>query len=142
VLSPRSAPKLIQQMAKEQPIVLAYMLLVDDDGFNQDEGDLLLCLGVVVWQAMSQGARPLPRVTEQILNNPEARNVEMAGYLPGGTEDGFVQATRTIINNHGQPGVLRYVIEALMEEPEERRLIRDESKGIMLLDPKTGDRLS
>jgi hypothetical protein len=47
------------------------------------------------------------------------------------------QATTAIINNYGPPEVLRYVIEALMEEPEEGYLIRDENKGIMLLDLKT-----
>lgn len=48
-----------------------------------------------------------------------------------------MEATTTIINSYRQPEVLRYVVEALMEEPEEGCLIRDESKGIMLLDLKT-----
>lgn len=60
----------------------------------------------------------------------------MGGTPKGEIEGGFIEATRTIINNYGQPEVLRYIVEALMEEPEEGCLIRDENKGIMLLDLK------
>jgi len=136
-LSPRSVPKLIQQMAKEQPIILAYLMAVDDDIFNQDERELLLYLGVVIWQIMSQGAQPLPEVTERILDDAEAKNVKMAEYLQGETEGGFEETTRTIISNYRQPEVLRHVVEALMEEPEEGCAIPDENTGIMLLDLKT-----
>jgi hypothetical protein len=86
---------------------------------------------------MSQGTRPLPKVTEEVLDSAEARNMKMAEYLQGETREGFVEATRTIISNYGQPEVLRYAVEALMEEPEEGCLVRDENKGIMLLDLKT-----
>lgn len=61
----------------------------------------------------------------------------MAEYLQGETETGFIEATTAIINNYGQPEVLRYVVEALMEEPEEGCVIQDDNKGIMLLDLKT-----
>ena len=46
-LSPRSAPKLVKRMAKKQPIILAYLLAVDDDIFNQDERQQPLYLWMV-----------------------------------------------------------------------------------------------
>ena len=136
-ISPRRAPKLIQHMTEEQPVVLAYLLAVDDDILNDDERQLLLYLGVVVWQIMSQGARPLPKVTEEILDAAETRNVKMAEYLQGETEEGFLEATKTAIGNYSQPEVLKYVVEAIMEEPEEGCVIRDDNRGIMFLDLKT-----
>jgi len=136
-LSPRRMPRLVRRMGREQPLVLAYLMAVDNDILNQDERELLLYLGVVVWQITSQGSQPLPKVTEDILDEAEARNTKMAEYLQGETEVGFEEATRTIIRNYGQPEVLRCVVEALIEEPEERCLIRDENRGIMLLDLKT-----
>ncbi len=136
-LSPRRAPRLMKRMGREQPLVLAYLLAVDHDLFNDDERQLLLCLGVVVWQIMSQRSRPLPTITEDQLDAAEAKNVKMAEYLQGETEEGFMEATRTMISNYGQPAVLRYVVEAIMEEPEEGCVIRDDSRGIMLLDLKT-----
>ena len=136
-LSERKAQKLAWQMQKEQPVVVAYLLAVDDDILTQDERELLFYVGAVVWQIMSQGSRHLPTITEEALDDAEARNIKMAEYLQGETETGFVEATRTILNNYGQPEVLRYVVEALMEEPEKDVVIRDESTGAMFLDLKT-----
>ncbi len=136
-LSPRRAPALIERMSKEQPVILAYLLAVDHDLFNDDERQLLLYLGVVVWQIMLQGSQSLPMVTEDRLDAAEASNVKMAEYLERESEEGFLEATRIIIENYGQPEVLRYVVEAIMEEPEEGCVIREESKGIMLLNLKT-----
>lgn len=136
-LSPRRAPGLMRRMGKEQPVVLAYLLAVDHELFNDDERQLLLYIGVVVWQIMSQGSQPLPMIAEAQLEAAEAKNVKMAEYLQQETEESFLKATRTIISNYGQPEVFRYVVEAIMEEPEEGCVIRDESRGIMLLDLKT-----
>jgi hypothetical protein len=86
---------------------------------------------------MLQGKTPLPKVTEDVLDKAEDRNIKMAEYLQGETESGFVGATKTIISSYEQPEVLRYVVEALMEEPEKGCIIRDKNLGIMFLDLKT-----
>ena len=135
--SAKDAQKLVNRMSKEQPVVLAYLMAVDTDIFNQDEREVLLFLGVVVWQIMLQGTRPLPKVTEKILDKAEAGNLEMAEYLRGETEAGFEEATRKTIGGYKQPEVLRYVVEAIMEDTEESSTIREENKGIMFLDLKT-----
>ena len=135
--SAKDAQKLVNRMSKEQPVVLAYLMAVDTDIFNQDEREVLLFLGVVVWQIMLQGTRPLPKVTEKILDEAEAGNLKMAEYLRGETEAGFEEASRKIIGSYKQPEVLRYVVEAIMEDTEESSPIREENKGIMFLDLKT-----
>jgi len=135
--SVKDAQKLVNRMSKEQPVVLAYLMAVDNDIFNQSEREVLLFLGVVVWQIMLQGTRPLPKVTEKILDKAEAGNLKMAEYLRGETEAGFEEATRKIIGSYKQPEVLRYVVEAIMEDTEESSPIREENKGIMFLDLKT-----
>jgi hypothetical protein len=136
-MSPEDAIKMAKLMQKQQPVVVTYLITVDSDILNQDERQLLFYLGVAVWQMMSQGGTCLPTVTEDMLISAEDRNVKMAEYLQGETEAGFVEATKTIINSYRQPEVLRYVIEALMEGEEEDGIIRDENKGIMMLDLKT-----
>ena len=135
--SAKDAQKLVNRMAKEQPVVLAYLMAVDDDIFNQGEREVLLFLGVVVWQIMLQGTRPVPKVTDEILDKAEAGNSKMAEYLQGETEAGFEEATRELIGSYKQPEVLQHVVEAVMEGTEESSPIRDENKGIMLLDLKT-----
>ena len=67
-LSVWRSPKLVGRMQKQQPVALAHLLAVDHDILNQDERELLFYLGVVVSQAMSHGAKPLPRVTEKALD--------------------------------------------------------------------------
>ena len=108
------------------------------DIFNQDERQVLLYLGVVVWQIMSQRGRHLPKVTEKMLVKAEAENLKMAEYLQGEkNEDGFEKATRKIIRSYSQPDILRYVIGAITEDTEESSPIRDKNKGMMLLNLKT-----
>ncbi|GEM_PF-226545 len=133
----KGAQKLVNRMSKEQPIVLAYLMAVDDDIFNQEERQVLLFVGIVVWQIMLQANRPLPVVTEEMLDKAEAGNLKMAEYLQSETGAGFEEATRKIIESYAQPEVLRYVVEAIMEETEEGCPVREDNKGIMLLDLKT-----
>ena len=124
-------------MQEQHPFVLVYLLAVGSDILNEDERELLLYLGMVIWQIMSQGDTPLTKVTEDDLDKAEEANMKMLEYLEGESEAGFMDVTEKMISNYGQPEVLKYAVEALMEEPEEGCLIRDENKGIMMIYLKT-----
>jgi len=130
-------PKLINLMSSEQPFILTYLMAIDNAILNQDERELLFYLGVVVWQIMSQGSTPLPKVTQETLDEVEESNTKMLEYLEGESETSFIETVETIVKNYNQPEVLRYVIEALMEESDEESLIRDEYKGMMMINLKT-----
>lgn len=136
-MSPLELPKLINLMTNKQPLILAYLMAVDNEILNQDERKLLFYLGVVVWQIMSQGTTPLPKVTEETLDEVEESNIKMLEYLEGESETDFIETLEKIIGNYNQTEVLRYVVESLMEESEEECFIRDEYKGIMIIDLKT-----
>jgi len=136
-MSPVNYPKLINKFAKEQPIILAYLMADDDEMFNEDERELLLYLGVVIWKIMSQGNKPLPKVTEKMIDDVEEKNIKMLEYLEGETEIGFYETTATILEDYNQPEVLRYVVEALMEDDEEAVDIREENIGMMMIYLKT-----
>lgn len=107
------------------------------DIFNLDERELLLYLGVVVWQIMSKGSTSLPKIKVKTLDKIENLNMKMIEYLKGKSYIEFIDNAENIINNYSQPEVLKYVIEALMEETEEGCLIRDENKGIVAIYLKT-----
>lgn len=129
--------KLVNLMKKQQPFVLVYLSAVGHKMFNQDEQEHLLYLGAVIWQIMLQGNKPLTKITGDTLDEAEKANMEMLEYLADGSETDFMNTTKKIINSYLQPEVLKYVVEALMEEPEEGYLIRDESKGYMFIYLKT-----
>ncbi len=130
---PEDFPEIIEQITKEQPIVLAYLLGVGGDTLNQDERELLLYLGIVIWQIMLQAESSLPQVTEEIMDNAETLNMEMLEYLEGEAENDFINTVVMISNNYQQPEVLKYIVEALMEETNEDCVITNENKGIMMI---------
>lgn len=135
-MSPQATQKMIDIMSTEQPLIFAYLMAVGNDILNQDERELLLYLGIVVWQIMAQKDTPLPEITEEILDDVEESNMKMLKYLED-ESDSFIDTMEKMINDYSQPEVLKYVVEALMEEPEEGCLIRDENKGIMAIYLKT-----
>ncbi len=65
-MNPEEMPPLINIMKEQQPLILAYLMAVDHDVLNQDERELLLYLGVVVWQIMSQGSKQLPQLQSRL----------------------------------------------------------------------------
>ncbi len=136
--APEKGQEMINRMSEQQPIVLAYLMSTGEEVLNQDEKELLLYLGVVVWQMMSQGASSLPEITSEMIDEAEDVNMKMIEYLEGEPETAFMDTVEKMINNYNQPEVLRYVLEALMEEePEEDCIIRDENIGIIMIFLKT-----
>ena len=136
-MSPLNYPKLINKFSKEQPFILTYLIAVDGQQFNEDERELLLYLGVVIWMMMSRGSNPLPKVTEKMIDDAEEKNIKMLEYLEGETETDFYETTDTILQDYNQPEVLRYVVEALMEDDDEDVDIQEENIGLMMIYLKT-----
>jgi len=136
-MNPSELNKLIILMRKKQPSVLAYLMAVEHDLLNQDERELILYLGVLVWQIMSQGNKPLPKITEDTLFEMDDSNKKMLEYLMDQSETGFNEVVETMSKNYNQQNVLKYVIEALFEEPEEDCNIREENMGIIFISLKT-----
>ena len=131
------SPKLINLMRKQQSVVLAYLLAAGHKTLNQDEQELLLYMGIVVWQIMLQGSNPLIKATKSALDEAEKANIKMLEYLEGEPEADFIETSKKIISNYPQPEILRYVAEALTEETEEDSVITDEGKGIIMVYLKT-----
>lgn len=123
--------QLMNDVGETQPFLLAYLLSIGDEGFNQEEKDLLLFLGVSVWKMMSQGKGKLPIITEEALAEVEANNIKMLEYLSGESESNFLKTTTTILDAYNQPHILRYVIEEIVDE--DVSLISDENRGMIFI---------
>lgn len=143
-MEPWQVPELVNKMGKQQPVILAYTLAVDNDVFNQAERELLLYLALVVWRIMSKGDTPLRNITEDILERAENANLKMLEYFEKESDAGFFEAAELMIKNYNQPEVLRYILDAVMEEEcdvmgedFEENLVRDENKGLMIIHLKT-----
>ena len=136
-MSPLEAPKVINKFSKQQPLIVAYLMAAGHDIFNRDERELLVYMGINVWKMMSQGEGPMPKVTDKILDKVEKNNYKMLDFLEGESGADFSATVEKIFSNYNQPEVLRYVVEALFEDEEEGVEIRDEIKGMLMLNLKT-----
>jgi hypothetical protein len=109
---------------------------VDHDLFNEDERELLFYLGAVVWQIMLQGDKPLPRVTEQMIEEAENANLAMMESLGEASDEDTYAAIARLMREYPQPEVFRYVVEALAESAQDEG-IREDNLGVMMIDLKT-----
>lgn len=129
--------RLVDRMARRQPVLLAYLMASTEvDFMQQEEKEALLYMGVVVWQMMSQGDRPLYSVTERLLDHMETRNEKMLEYLAGETLPDLIGSVEQIYQNYNQIGVLQYVVAALLEDGDEHGF-SEMSKGYILMCLKT-----
>lgn len=137
-LSEQEAFQLSFKLEKQQPLLLAYLLAVDQDILNQAEREKLFYLGTLVWQIMSDQNKDLPMIRDDTLLGCEEVNLKIAESLKNANTIRFAEVVKTIFKDYCQPEVFRYIIAALMEEEEEDECqIRDETLGIIMLDLKT-----
>lgn len=118
-IAPGQAQKLVAQMSREQPLILAYLLASGEDLLNYSERELLVYLGVVIWQMMQQGDKRPALVTEARLQEIDRRNLKMLEYLEGDSEEEFFGTVQALMNSYNQHAVLGSVVEVLMVGDED-----------------------
>ncbi|MCI0474759.1 MAG: hypothetical protein L0Y55_00775 [Anaerolineales bacterium] len=134
--SAREGKALAEKFAAEQPIVMAYLMAVDAELFDEEERELLFYLGAAVWQMLTQGDAPLPQVTEQMIDQAEAANQAMLEPLANAPDDAARAVMAKLLQDYAQPEVFKYVVTALMESAQDEG-IREENLGVMMVDLKT-----
>jgi hypothetical protein len=131
------AQEIINQMELEQPVIMVYLLALDEYPFSQTEREIVFYLGAVLWEVMKQSPAALGMVTEEALNQAEEANYQFLELLSNDTEADFMSATRTLIDTYGEPEVLRYLVEALMEDGAE--LDEDDYESALAAGWEAGD---
>ena len=131
-------PQIVKRLEKEQPEILAFLMAADYEVLNQDERELLLYLGITIWEIMRQGSPRPKRIGEKRLDRFIERTDQMAEYLMGESPDDFEDAVEQIFKGHNQINVLRYAVEALFEMDEDEDTgVREEMKGLLFMNLKT-----
>lgn len=134
--SAREGKALAEKFSAEQPMVMAYLMAVDAELFNEEERELLFYLGATVWQMLAQGDAPLPQVTEQMIEQAETANQSALESLMDASDDDARAAMANLLQEYAQPEVFKYVVTALMESAQDEG-IREENLGVMMVDLKT-----
>ena len=131
-LQPADTPPVIKAMSMEQPVLFAYLMAIGKGDFDQSEQELILDLGVTIWQIMKQGAESLSPLAQETLSRVEKRNLAMLQYLQSEPESEFENTVKLVFQHYNQPEVLRYVLDAIMEESPGKTPVSDENKGLVL----------
>ncbi|HSV30510.1 MAG TPA: hypothetical protein VLH40_00605 [Atribacteraceae bacterium] len=143
VMDPQLAHELIGDLENTQPVIMEYLMAGSEELFNQAERELVIYLGIVIWQIMKDGFPPPPQVLFEDIEKAEAANLKMLEYLGSSTPGDFSRTVETVVVNYSQPQILRYVVEALFEFEEDEDVagsdtkIRDDMKGIIFIVLKT-----
>lgn len=139
-MSVDEAPLMTFQLKEEQPIIFGFLLFLDDYPLNQHEKELILYMGLVVWQIMKQSKRRLRKVTRRKLEKADKANYGFLEMLASDSEVDFASATMAMLENYPEPEVLRYIIDTIMDEDEyepDDLPIRDEYRGLAFVHLKT-----
>ena len=129
------AQLIMAKMSEEQPLALGFLINLDDMPFNQNEREIILYVGVTVWRMMLQGERQLLEVTDDVLEQAEDANLDWMEKMETAAAADFYATTQLLLLNYPEPNVLRYIVEAIMEEDEDPDNIpvRDELTGLAFL---------
>jgi hypothetical protein len=132
-------PDLMAGMRDRQPVVLAYLLSADGLDFDRNELERILYIGMVVWQIMRQGEGRLLKVTRKRIIQAEEANYDFLERIEAASEEDLVQLTEEMMQDYPEPHVLRYILEAIMEEEEdpEGTPMREDYKGLAFVYLKT-----
>jgi len=137
VITPAEVQKMINLMSKEQPVILAYLLAAgENEEIDENEAQILLFVGVVVWQLLRQSKGGVRKITEKQLEKVEKSNEAQLEKMAADSAGDFFSAAEASAVNCPEPEVLRYILEALMEDEEgntDNPPFREESLGLAYL---------
>lgn len=135
-ISPQELQRYMNQMSQEQPAILAYLLTLDGDPFNQNEMGYILFIAMVVWQAMKQSSQGLRSVPIEAVEQADEANFAFLERFLSASDEDFETAVAKMLAEYPEPEVLGYIVEALMGEDEEEPF-RDEYRGLAFVCLKT-----
>ncbi|MEZ4713012.1 MAG: hypothetical protein R3A44_37835 [Caldilineaceae bacterium] len=123
-MSESNAAMLIDQMRREQPVVMMYLLAASEQSFELEEGQAVFYIGIVIWLIMRKGKPRLRKVGEKLLERTIQQNETQLEELSADPDADLMMAATTM--TYPEPEVLRYIVEALMEPDEEVEFTEDE----------------
>ncbi|RPH92173.1 MAG: hypothetical protein EHM72_17775 [Calditrichaeota bacterium] len=129
--------KQIAAFSKEQPLLVSYLTTSNEEFYNFEEKQLLLYLGVAVWQMFKRSGTAIKKCTSALLLEKQQKNLEMMEYLEGEIQGDFAGTVRSILDNDNQRFIFRHVFHALFEEELNPKYIRAQNKGLLFVDLKT-----
>ena len=122
---------LIDEMGGEQPLMLAFLMEMGEDDFNDDEQELLLFLGVAVWRIMREANNgELAAVSEAVFELSKNDNLAFIEEVESGIKQDFLTSLAGQPEEYPQADLLAFVIESVTEE--EAYWVRPKNQSMMV----------
>lgn len=135
-MKPGGFSDLVSDFVQEQPYLLSYLMEVDEEQLNDDERELLIFLGTVIWRIMSQGKASLPQATANDIFDAEDNNFDMLQNYHEEHEADYSQALLRMVQSYNQWELLNFVVDILVEDDKEPT-IRENNLAVMMIYLKT-----
>lgn len=130
-------PKMINHLGKDQPFVLTYLMSSGDTILNQNERNLLIFMGVMLWYLIEDDISGIPVISEELIDQFQKQNYKMLEYLADEPESDFVNTVQVIMSKYHQPDLLRYIMDKLTNDLKDRIEFRYQNLGIIVIYLKT-----
>jgi hypothetical protein len=129
------ANKEMLAMGKNQPDLLAFLMAYMDD-LQQDVKELAIYIAFVVYKMFLDSCDKIPRISSKEIMDMYDENIRLIESLEGANEK-FVDRIASVQVSK-QPYVMKYVLEALMEDAEEEGIdLTEEDIGSLFILFKT-----
>lgn len=117
--------KLIDDFGEAQPLLFTYLLMMGEDDLNEEENELLLYLGLVIWKAFGK----VETVSNQVLDEVKQKNEKILEDLHGASETETETILAQMADTTSQPAVFDFISENLEEESD---WVRPANRGMIL----------
>jgi hypothetical protein len=131
------AQGLMDQMAKHQPFVVAYLLAVEETMLGQDQRGQLILIGLILWKLFHSEKPDLKTISKEELEAAEDVNIRFLEVLEAGSEMDHISALQNLMATYNQVEILNALVEALMAGSEEEPELAGDHIGVSLLHLKT-----
>ena len=131
------AQRLMDEMAKHQPFIVAYLLAVEETMMSGEQRGQLMLIGLILWKIFSTENSALRSVSKEDLEAAEEANIRFLEELEAGSEMDHMSALQNLMATYNQIEILNAVIEALMAGHEDEPELAGEHIGLALLHLKT-----
>ncbi|MGE5300399.1 MAG: hypothetical protein ACM3MB_05485 [Acidobacteriota bacterium] len=133
--TPAKAKKEMLAMGKNQPDLLAFLTAYVDN-LHQDVKELAIYISFVVYKMFLDSSGKIPRISSKEIISRHGENTRFIESLEGVHEKLFNRIASVTVSK--QPYVMKYVLEALMEDAEEDGTdLTEEDIGFLFLLFKT-----
>jgi hypothetical protein len=133
--SPDRATKEMHAMGKDQPDLLAFLLAYADD-LQQEVEELAIYIAFVVYKMFHNSNGKIRRITSREIMARHDENALFLERLEGAHEKVIDRIAKVTVSK--QPYVMKYVLEALMEDSgEDSVALNDDDIGLLFILLKT-----